>query len=88
MTKGPTLLLVGDNPGGVERVTVEPISGRGKTFVDPGGNLVAMAGGGTFTAFGGYAERRSYEGSIIDTMRWLRLSAASRPRCSACQILT
>lgn len=44
MTKGPTMLLVGDNPGGVERVTVEPISGRGKTKVN--GNLVQMAGGG------------------------------------------
>jgi len=44
MTKGPTLLMVGDNPGGVERVSVEPISGRGKTTVN--GNLVKMAGGG------------------------------------------
>lgn len=44
MTKGPTLLMVGDNPGGVERVTVEPISGRGKTVVN--GNLAKMAGGG------------------------------------------
>jgi len=44
MTKGPTMLLVGDNPGGVERVTVEPISGRGKTVVN--GNLAKMAGGG------------------------------------------
>lgn len=46
MTKGPTMLLVGDNPGGVERVTVEPISGRGQTKVSKNGNLVAMAGGG------------------------------------------
>lgn len=46
MTKGPTMLLVGDNPGGVERVTVEPVSGRGKTRVSPNGNLIAMAGGG------------------------------------------
>jgi hypothetical protein len=44
MTRGPSLLMVGDNPGGVERVTVEPISGRGKTTVR--GNMVAMAGGG------------------------------------------
>jgi hypothetical protein len=44
VTKGPTMLMVGDNPGGVERVTVEPISGRGKTKVS--GNLVQMAGGG------------------------------------------
>lgn len=61
MTKGPTLLLVGDNPGGQERVTVEPISGRGQTRIAPNGNLVAMAGGGTITTtgYGGYAERNS-----------------------------
>jgi hypothetical protein len=57
MTKGPTLLLVGDNPGGVERVSVEPVSGRGKTTVSPGGNLVAMAGGGTLIADGGFGAR-------------------------------
>ena len=44
MTRGPAMLMVGDNPGGVERVTVEPISGRGKTTVN--GNLIKMAGGG------------------------------------------
>jgi hypothetical protein len=49
LTKGPTMLLVGDNPGGVERVTVEPLSGKGQTRVAPGGNLIAMAGGGTLT---------------------------------------
>ena len=31
ITRGETLLLVGDNPGGQERVTVEPIGGRGTT---------------------------------------------------------
>jgi hypothetical protein len=44
MTKGPQLLMVGDNPGGRERVTVEPISGRGKTVV--GKNMIRLAGGG------------------------------------------
>lgn len=48
-TKGPALLMVGDNPGGVERVTVEPISGKGQTKVSKNGNLVAMAGGGSIT---------------------------------------
>jgi hypothetical protein len=47
MTKGPTLLMVGDNPGGREEVTVKPLSGRGQTKVS--GNLVQMAGGGTLT---------------------------------------
>lgn len=45
MTKGPQLLLVGDNPGGVERVDVTPVSGKGRTIV--GKNMVQMAGGGT-----------------------------------------
>jgi DNA repair exonuclease SbcCD ATPase subunit len=44
VTNGPQLMLVGDNPGGRERVTVEPISGRGQTKV------LAMAGGGTLIA--------------------------------------
>jgi uncharacterized protein YoxC len=48
VTRGPSLLMVGDNPGGVERVTVEPISGKGQTKVY-GPNLVAMAGGGSIT---------------------------------------
>lgn len=49
-TKGPTQLIVGDNPGGVEEVTVRPISGTGRTHVDPSGNLVRMAGGGILEA--------------------------------------
>ncbi len=44
MTKGPQLMLVGDNPGGRERVTVEPISGRGRTVVGDG--MIKLAGGG------------------------------------------
>jgi hypothetical protein len=52
-TKGPTMLLVGDNPGGVERIDVSPISGRGKTVVNKNSNLVAMAGGGSLIADGG-----------------------------------
>jgi hypothetical protein len=45
----PTLLMVGDNPGGVERVTVEPLSGKGQTkIMSP--NLMAMAGGGSLTS--------------------------------------
>jgi hypothetical protein len=54
MTKGKTSLTVGDNPGGVELVSVTPISGRGQSSAS--GNLVAMAGGGTVLvdAGGGY----------------------------------
>lgn len=51
-TKGPTMLMVGDNPGGVERVTVEPVSGSGQTKVYPNSNLIAMAGGGSVSPAG------------------------------------
>jgi hypothetical protein len=50
VTTKPTLLLVGDNPGGRERVTVEPLSGKGKTKVHKDSGMIAMAGGGTLTA--------------------------------------
>jgi uncharacterized protein YoxC len=49
MTNGPSLLLVGDNPGGRERVTVEPISGTGETKIW-GPSMMQMAGGGSLTA--------------------------------------
>ena len=49
VTTKPTLLMVGDNPGGRERVTVEPLSGRGQTRVHPNSGLIAMAGGGSLT---------------------------------------
>jgi hypothetical protein len=53
LTQGPQMIMVGDNPGGVERVTVEPLSGRGQTKVGKGANLLHLAGGGSVTAFGG-----------------------------------
>jgi hypothetical protein len=46
------MLVVGDNPGGVERVDVTPISGRGHTKVRDS-NLIQMGGGGTLIADGG-----------------------------------
>jgi hypothetical protein len=52
VTTKPTLLLVGDNPGARERVTVTPLSGKGKTTVHPNSGLVAMAGGGSLTSIG------------------------------------
>jgi myosin heavy subunit len=67
MTKGPTMLMVGDNPGGVERIDVTPLSGRGKTRINPNSNLVAMAGGGSLvTGFGGFAERNSSKSDFTD----------------------
>lgn len=53
LTQGPQLIMVGDNPGGVERVTVQPVSGRGQTKIGQGANLLQLAGGGSVTAFGG-----------------------------------
>ena len=50
VTRGPTTLRLGDNPGGIEAVSVVPISGRGTTRAS--GNLVRMAGGGTLMAAG------------------------------------
>lgn len=49
VTTKPTLLLVGDNPGGRERVSVTPLSGRGQTRVARNSGLIAMAGGGSLT---------------------------------------
>jgi hypothetical protein len=68
MTNGPTMLLVGDNPGGRERVTVEPISGKGQTTINPNSGLIAMAGGGTLTTsgYGGFAERNGGLKTMID----------------------
>ena len=68
MTNGPTLLLVGDNPGGRERVKVEPISGKGQTTINPNSGLIAMAGGGSLTTsgYGGYAERNGSLKTMID----------------------
>jgi hypothetical protein len=68
MTSGPTMLLVGDNPGGRERVTVEPISGRGQTTINPNSGLIAMAGGGTLTTtgYGGFAQRNSGKNGMFD----------------------
>lgn len=48
LTHGPTNLVVGDNPGGVELVTVTPLSGKGTTRV--GGQMIRLAGGGTILA--------------------------------------
>lgn len=44
ITRGPTTFTVGDNPGGIEAVSVRPISGIGQTMIN--GNRIAMAGGG------------------------------------------
>jgi len=80
MTTGPTLLLVGDNPGGRERVKVEPISGKGQTSINPNSGLIAMAGGGTLTTsgYGGFAERNGGVKSMIDYNQ-LALAIAKQP---------
>lgn len=55
VTSKPTMLLVGDNPGGREHVQVTPLSGKGKTRTF-GRNGIAMAGGGSLTVDGGAAK--------------------------------
>lgn len=53
LTQGPQMIMVGDNPGGVERVTVEPVSGKGKTVIGAGAKMIHLAGGGSVTTYGG-----------------------------------
>lgn len=48
VTRGPTNFTVGDNPGGVELVSVLPLSGVGRSSIN--GRSLAMAGGGTALA--------------------------------------
>lgn len=52
VTKGPQMIMVGDNPGGMELVTVEPLSGKGQTKIGRGANLLQLGGGGEVAAFG------------------------------------
>lgn len=49
VTTKPTMIMVGDNPGGRERVTVEPLSGKGKTTYNPQSGFARFAGGGSMT---------------------------------------
>lgn len=50
VTRGPTRLTVGDNPGGVELVSVLPLSGVGRSTIN--GQALRMAGGGSALAAG------------------------------------
>lgn len=50
LTRGPTSIIVGDNPGGIERVKVTPISGIGRSYYDS--SRIRLAGGGNVTALG------------------------------------
>jgi hypothetical protein len=45
ITTRPTMIMVGDNPGRRERVSVTPLSGRGRTTVNPQSGLIRAAGG-------------------------------------------
>lgn len=67
-TKGPTMLLVGDNPGGRERIDVTPLSGRGHTSVNPNSNLIAMAGGGSLVTNGGLVTNQMSNSINSETM--------------------
>lgn len=72
LTKGPTMLIVGDNPGGVERIDVSPISGRGETKV--AGNMIALAGGGTVISDGGYSKNNG----VMEVNQSLMIAQALR----------
>lgn len=45
ITSGVTPIIVGDNPGGRERVQITPLSGRGRTTGGSGGSPIRAAGG-------------------------------------------
>lgn len=49
VTSKPTMIMVGDNPGNIERVTVQPLSGRGKSTFNKSAGLASFAGGGSMT---------------------------------------
>lgn len=49
ITTKPTMIMVGDNPGHRERVTVEPLSGRGQSRYNKKAGHIALAGGGSVT---------------------------------------
>lgn len=51
VTSGPTNFTVGDNPGGMELVSVLPLSGIGQSSVN--GQALRMAGGGSALVSGG-----------------------------------
>lgn len=73
VTEGPTSLIVGDNPGGRELVTVTPLSGRGQTRYS--GNVIALAGGGEVDAAGEQAKERVNQGSTPEPA-----TATAKPR--------
>lgn len=77
ITKGPTMLLVGDNPGGRERVEVTPLSGRGVSRTFGGGRGIALAGGGTATIDGSIMAASSTRN--IDTQFALQDQLANMP---------
>jgi hypothetical protein len=63
MTTKPTLLLVGDNPSGRERVSVSPIGSSGSTRIAPNSGLIDMSG--------------RNEGNFISTMSAAKVAAQS-----------
>jgi hypothetical protein len=64
LTKGPTNLTVGDNPGGVELVNVIPLSGIGQTSVR--GNVAKFAGGGSLLAGAGLGGFGAAQPSVVN----------------------
>jgi hypothetical protein len=71
-TTKPTLLLVGDNPGGVEHVSVTPISGKGQTKVNPSSGLIQMAGGGSIISDGGLSRSNNSNTTISTFLKAIK----------------
>ena len=80
LTSGESYIKVGDNPGGVERVTVEPLSGRGQTRINPKAGL-QMAGGGSVIAAGSNIQSTNIQNESSQLSRFAEsaLSLANRP---------
>lgn len=80
-TRGKTMMMVGDNPGGVEKVTVTPISGRGKTTVNPKSGLIKAAGGATVISSPANTASSNFQNSTRQFERFSRsaMDLAKRP---------
>lgn len=64
VTSGPTNFTVGDNPGGIELVSVMPLSGIGRSTVN--GQALHMAGGGQALVAGGGRSKSGGDTIYID----------------------
>jgi len=88
VTSGPTLMMVGDNPGGAERVQVTPLSGKGQTYINPSSGLHHFAGGGTLSTDGGFGTRASTSQAMSDASIFQVTDAIANMKQPVLQITT